>query len=140
LQHEARVFSRFLARVPATPYVTARYVDAHRATQTLGPVDRFDRWMVAVARVSPVLTRLADAYARLFLPRGVLRKKLVTLLAILETSTPFHRALDRAPGRHPAVVVMLLAVSGVGGILAALAGTLIFGPLHIRARIGGSRA
>jgi hypothetical protein len=82
---------------------------------------------------------LADGYARLFLPRGVLRKKLVLALAILESSAPFHRALDRTPPRPFAVVVVQLACSAVVGILTGLTGSVIFAPLSLIARLRDRR-
>jgi len=140
LEQEARVFTRFIARVPATPYVTDKYVEAHLVTRSFRVVDRFDRWLIAIAAVSPALTRLADAYTRLFFPRGVLRRKLILLLAIVESSAPFHRGIDRVPPGLPAIVVLQLLASVIGGILAAVAGTTIFGPLQIVARVRGWRA
>ena len=140
LEAECRVFTRFIARAEPTPYVAQKYVDAHRTIPGFAAGDRFDGWLLAAARSSPRVTRLADAYARVFAPGNALRKKLVLLLAILESSAPFNRGIDRAPSRPVAIAVFQLAASGVGGILAVLAGAALFVPLRLIARIGGERA
>ena len=140
LERECRVFTRFIARRTATPYVVSKYVDAHRISPAFAAMDRFDRWLVAFARWSPAVARLADAYGRLFIPGGLLRRKLVLLLAVLESSPPFYRDIDREPSRPLLVALLWLAVSGVGGGLAAVVGTAVFAPLRAVARLGDPRA
>jgi hypothetical protein len=134
LEQECRVFTRFISRVEPSPYVTRKYVDAHRLGPDLAPADLFDGWLVAVARSSPPLTRLADAYARHFAPRTTLRRKLVLLLAILESSPPFNRVIDRVPARPFVIAVLALAVTGLGGLAAALAGAALFAPIRFLSR------
>jgi hypothetical protein len=127
LGHECDVFTRYLTRRPATPYIVGKYVEAHRAHPSIEPVDPFGRRLVDRAASGATMARLADAYARRAEPRGALRKKLVLLLAILETAPGSHQVVDRAPSRSIAGAVGSLAVSGLVGVAAAMAGLLIFG-------------
>jgi hypothetical protein len=136
LERECQVFTRHIARMSPTPYVIGKYVEAHRVSPAFVAAERLEQWLVAAARFGPAVTRLADAYARLFAPRGVLRKKLVLLLAILETSAPFHRAIDHEPPRQLLAAMLHLAVTGLAGALAALVGVMVFVPLRIIARLG----
>ena len=136
LEQECRTFTRLLTHSSATPYVIGKYADAHRVHVSLAQPDGFDRVLVRSAASGPLLARLADAYARRVMPRGVLRRKLVLLLAILETSPGFHRTIDAGPERSVAGAVMALASATIAGALAAMAGFVIFGTMHL---LRGSR-
>ncbi len=131
IEQECHVFTRFLVRAPATPYVRDKYLEAHRLSGTFVPAAGVDSALVTVARWSPAVTRVADAYARLCAPRGVLRRKLVLLLAILETSPPFFRAIDYEPSRSWAMASLHLAVTATIGIGAAAVGMIAFLPLRL---------
>jgi len=95
LERECRVFTHYLAGREPTAFVVAKYRAAHQARTLDGPATRFDARLVTVARVHPVLAWAVDAAARFVAPRGSLRKKLVLLLAILETCPPFYVDLER---------------------------------------------
>ena len=95
LERECRVFTRYLAGREPTPYVIAKYRAAHAAGPAYRAQSAFDARLVAGARLHPVLAWLVDAAARFTAPRGLLRKKLVLLLAILETAPPFYTTLER---------------------------------------------
>lgn len=133
LERECRTFTRYLAGRDATPYVIGKYCDAHTASPAFAG-DRFDRRITAAARIHPVAAFVADAYARFFAPHGLLRKKLIVLLAILETSPPFYRDLEQvADGRLVAQVIHV----GVRLLLflpAVLLGTALFVPLRLVSR------
>lgn len=134
LERECRTFTRLLTGSPATPYVIGKYLDAHRVRPDFGVSAGFEHALVGAAASSPVVAQLADAYARLLMPRGALRKKLVLLLAILETSRDFHRTIDAPPRPSPSRALFSLAASGVIGTLVMLSGMLIFGTLRLLTR------
>ena len=127
LTRECRVFTRYLSRRDATEYVVTKYLDAHRLLATLTPADRFEGVLVSWASATPTMARLADAYVRRCHPRGVLRKKLVLLLAVLETTPPFCDDIDVAPDRSSAAAVMSLAIAGVVGLGVTVVGVTLFG-------------
>jgi hypothetical protein len=129
---EAAVFARYLG-VAAPPAVVAAYARGQAVLPASRPLDRL---LLTVARTHPALTRVADAYARLFDRCGLLRHKLVLLLAILEVSAPAAEAFEpdpapllRSAGR--------LAAAGVGFAVALGAGVLLFGVPHAVLRLGG---
>ena len=134
LERECRTFTRLLTGARATPYVIGKYVDAHRVRQTFQISDAFERALVDAASSGPVMARLADAYARRAMPRGVLRKKLVLLLAILETSHEFHRDVDTGPDRSVPGALFSLVADGATGIMTAVAGVLLFSVMRLVAR------
>ena len=58
----------------------------------------FDRRLLRLARKHPFVTRALDGYTRIFLPHSLLRKRLIGLLAILESRGPSYESLDAATG------------------------------------------
>ena len=95
LERECAVFTRFLTGLDPSGYVRTRYVAAHAVRPQLAEATTREARLVALAATGTVWCRLADAYAALFEPRGLLRRKLVTLLAVLETCPPYFEILDR---------------------------------------------
>jgi hypothetical protein len=58
-----------------------------------------DRALMRLATRGPLAARMADAYASIFARSGLLRRKLVLLVAILESHGETSRAIDTArPG------------------------------------------
>ena len=133
LERECRTFTRYLVGREPTPYVIGKYGEAHAATAVLAG-DRFDHRITAVARLHPVAAFVADAYARFFAPRGAFRKKLIVLLAILETSPPFYRELEQVSDGHLVSQVMHVAVRLLLLISAAIVGAVLFVPLRLVSR------
>ena len=85
---ECKIFCDYLVRQNSDTYITQKYQSAHQLDVI--PVSKtdlpFDRWLMMVARTHPFMTRLADSYCSVLFPNSVLRKKLVLLVAILESS------------------------------------------------------
>lgn len=138
LEREARVFTRALVGRDATPYVVRQYVRGH-VSLPLAPVQGFDAVLMGVATSGAFFTRVADAYARLFARRAILRRKLVLLLAILESASPSDA--EFAPlASSAAGVVLRLAVTGAAAALFAAVGIALVGPLHLLSRLAAGRA
>lgn len=134
LAREAEVFARYLADAPATPYVVERYAAGHVALPAAAAAG--DDVVLFAATIHPALTRVADAYARVFAPRSLLRHKLVLLLAILESSPGTHQAFALRPA-SPVGVVLRLAASGAAFALSLVVGVVLIGPRHLLGRIAG---
>jgi hypothetical protein len=140
LDAECRVFTRHLLGLEPDAYVAARYRAAHEAQPSLASAGRFDDALAGFARRGPVFAKLADSYASLFAPGSLLRRKLVMLLAILETSRPFYRGIDAAIGGRKPLVFARLALSGVVAAASLVAGTLIFVPVRMFHAVAGRGA
>jgi NADH dehydrogenase len=130
LAGECRAFVRYLLRADADTYVIEKYAAAHPVL-ALSPVSRFDSALLTFARVSPLCTRLADSYASLFFRTAALRRRLVLLLAILETHAPFHQTIDRTVGGSAPLLFARLSIATAGALLSLLAGTLILAPTRV---------
>lgn len=90
LDRECDVFCRYLTGAGASEYVRERYRAAHErgAVDPESGATAFDRALVSIARSGPLVARFADAHARIFAAGGLLRRKLVLLLALLEVREP----------------------------------------------------
>lgn len=121
LEREARIFTRYLVDRPATDEIVATYVRAHEEGRN-GPGSGEGDGFVEFARRGTFAASLADSWAGLIDRGGVLRRKLVLLVAILETyADPGARLDSPSPGGLP-----VAALSLAGGGLAWL-GRLLFG-------------
>lgn len=136
LDAECRVFTRHLIGTDPDAQVLRTYRDAVARVDALGPADAFDGRLLAFASRGPLRASLADGYAALLAPSSALRKRLVMLLAILESRAPFHRTIDASLGSRGIMLGRLVATS-MGAVAAAVLGVMIFLPL--RAMSGGAR-
>jgi nucleoside-diphosphate-sugar epimerase len=128
---ECRVFTQHLLGRDPDEYVTATYRAAVAGLPVLSADGRFDEALLAFARIHPLGAKIADAYASLFLRAGALRKRLVLLLAILETRPPFSQAIDQAVGGSLPVLLLRLGARTAAALASLVAGTLIFTPARI---------
>lgn len=134
LAAECDVLTRHLLGTrPATAVVDA-YVAAHERAPHFAASTTFDVRLLRVATRHPVLARLADAYARLCAPTGLLRRKLVLLLAIVETTPPHYRAVDAPLASGRLATVAALAWHGVLAAAGAAVALVLFAPLHLASR------
>jgi hypothetical protein len=130
LARECRIFTRHLIGADPGEYVTTRYTDAHRVRPGFTAESPFDRFLCAFARGSPLMTRLADAWSAVFAPTAVLRRKLVLLLAMLESSAPHYRRLEAVPSVR-ALAFLSLSGRGLLAVLTLLVSLLVFVPARL---------
>ncbi|MGQ9588796.1 MAG: hypothetical protein ACUVYA_00720 [Planctomycetota bacterium] len=124
LRREARVFARYILGRETAPHLIERYARAHEA---LGPALRSERGARAVALAArrPWLLPFLDAAASLVEPQGLLRKKLLLMLAILETSTEHVEVFAPRPRPRPLVLARLF-FWGAAAALKAAAGIPLY--------------
>ena len=128
---ECQIFTRHLVGLNPDAYVDAKYRAAIEQMPALAPQTRFDRFLVAFAAKGAAAVRVADAYAAVALPGGALRKRLVLLLAILETRPPFHQVIDAAPGGSAAVATIAMVGRGLIAVMGLIAGAIVFIPARL---------
>jgi hypothetical protein len=131
LERECDSFARYLTGAPATAYAREKYRRGHSAMPASSNPARIDRISVALGRSGGLLLRSCDAYSRWFRPTGLLRQKLVLLLAILENSPPTHVQLNEGETGSPGRLVAALAAHGLLFAGCLLAGVLVLGPVHL---------
>lgn len=130
LERECRVFTKHLTGSEPGEYVLERYIGAHRVRTEFTSRSRLDRFLCSFAGFSPLMARLADGWAVVFAPTSVLRRKLILLLAMLESCAPHYRRLEEVRGGR-ARILAGLAVRGVAAVLTMLVALFIFVPARV---------
>lgn len=121
----------------------ARYLGVERTSEPMrayyartvvrlapAPEGQFEATLLRWAVRHPALVALADAYARRLLPFGVLRRRLVLTLAILESSPPSYTQMHTSVRASGLVTWWWLAVAGVRAVVVALLAVAVFAPAH----------
>lgn len=141
IERECDTFCRYLSGAAAPERTMLKYLDAHGlgVVETLAASTRFDRALVRFARLGTFAARLADTHARLFRKGGLLRRKLVLLLAILETHADTVDRVDAPTVGSPAVFVVEVVLRLIVFAVLALVGLVVFLPLRIVCAFGGAR-
>jgi NADH dehydrogenase len=141
LNKECEALSYYLIRQHPNAYVRGKYLEAHQVNLELqaGHRNMFDRLLLAIAVKSIWLAKMADSYASIFSRGCLLRKKIVLLLAILESTTPTFPYFDlpQSGGRG----FLLFRMLGQGLLFAAafIVSTLLFFPLNLLGRLSRQR-
>ncbi len=95
IERECRVYCRYLIGKDPDQYILRKYREGYLKTGIEGGGDSpFDNLVMSLARINPVFTCLADTYTRFFLQNSSFRKKLILLLAILESYGPTYSYID----------------------------------------------
>src|SRR5215471_16799085 len=105
LERECHTYVRYLCGRNSSTYITEKYVDFHRKVGAIEP-DPFDRFLVRFSTRNLLCVHLADSYARVFRKESAIRKKLILVLALLESSPETFEALDRVPAGGMAGAVL----------------------------------
>ncbi|HMB70433.1 MAG TPA: hypothetical protein VKU85_14040, partial [bacterium] len=141
LDAECETFCRYLIGTDPGEYVKRKYREAH-APGRRGPRRELQDPLTEVARRGPGFARLMDAWAVVFARDGTLRRKLVLLLAVLESSGETSGAVDR-PDAGSMPGFFLATALRVAGFMLTLAAAVIAVPVLTRtasARTAGARS
>lgn len=99
LAAECRVFSSYLVGTDQSLLTLDAYIRGHDAAGVDGATDSAcEHALLRLARVSPRCARAADGYAAVFARTSQLRRKLVLMVAILESRHQSAEALERMSG------------------------------------------
>ncbi len=133
VEAECRVLTRFLVSQDPAPYVLDSYIRLRPgATPPDADVARpIERALLSSARSGPTAVGIADCYAKFFVPRSVLRCRLVLLLAILENSPQTERALNSAAEGSLWLFAARVLLVGLSVGLRLAAGIVLFLPWHV---------
>lgn len=132
LRSELAVFGRYLVGRDPGAYALSWYTTWHRGggASEVAHAARIDRALVAFARVHPLLTRVADAYGVRFRRAGLLRRKLVLVLALIECSPGNWRTVEEPGGGGRVGATFRIALRGLTESLALIAGAIVLLPVH----------
>ncbi len=139
LDNECLAISRYLFGQEVGTYVQIKYSDGNARLSLDAQAGRFDRLLLALAVRHPLLARACDAYARFFAPQGVLRKKMVLLLAIAEVSPPTCRVLDASDAGGLAMFFARTMLKGIVTVFCLLLALPVLLPLQLLLKLAGKR-
>ena len=116
LTDECAALCLYLVGHAPSVYIVTKYCEAHdkSSAEENMPCDRFDRFVLAFARMNTICTKLADIYTRWFYKRSVLRRKLLLLLAILECSPSTYSYFEAGETYSRAHFWISMLAKGIG--------------------------
>jgi hypothetical protein len=137
LELEARCFAAYLVDREPPAALIERY---RRANEELLPEPAVgqDRALMDLVHARPSLLPLLDGASGLLRPASLLRRKLLVMLALLET-TPELAGWFEPPARGWARTIASLIGQGALGVLQLAAGLLIWPMVLVRARLARGR-
>jgi hypothetical protein len=135
LDRECAVFCRYLIGQEPNEYVKKKYRAAHQTGSLRGdrayPADGF---LVRVASIGAWSTKIIDAYTRVFRPFSTIRKKLVLLLAILESCAPTHAYLESVDSSSVPWLFLRLVQRCLTFVLIVIVGIVVILPVELMLR------
>lgn len=141
---ECLAYTRYLVDQDADDYIQAKYAAAFEAGRPLADLrrSRFESALRRISRIHPLFTRALDGYCRLFDRDSGLRKKLVVLLAIIESRNPGARRLLEADPYQPPFLLLSFLVQLSRSVALLLIAGILLTPVRVVCRgldwIGGA--
>ncbi len=114
LIRECKTFCKYLSGLKANGYVIENYIKYHNISNLENKKDKpfFDKFLIKLASLHPLLTKPIDIYTKFLKPQTVLRYKLSYLLAILEVSPPYYKNIETTEGIEKYKFLLLLVLKG----------------------------
>jgi len=131
LDRECTVFCRYLIGQEPNDYVKQKYRAAHRTSPLGDAGDAADAFLIKVAGIGSWSTKIIDAYTRVFRPFSILRKKLVLLLAVLESCAPTHAYLDSVDSSSIPLLFLRLVQRCLIFVLLVIVGVVVILPVEL---------
>ena len=133
LNLESVKFCKYLVGIFPDSYVSAKYVEGHKKTGLFpySEIPLLDRFLLKISRIHPLLTKMADSYARIFYKKAAIRKKMLLLLAILECHMPYYSLLDTPDCRDRSSAYLLIFKKSLSFAATLTGSLLLIGPFHI---------
>ena len=98
-------------------------------------MDVFDTFLINMAMINPFLMKIVDAYTSIFHKKSVFRKKMVLLIAVLESYYPAYRCLDSAKVSSKYLLFIAMFQKGIFFLIALFLSGLIILPVHLIFRL-----
>ena len=96
LHEECIWLAAYLVHLKPSKYIREKYIDAHRSAHlhvSYVP-NKFDEFLLVFAKKHMFCMKLADIYTAMFVRTSLLRKKMILLLAILESCAETYTLVD----------------------------------------------
>ena len=130
LARECDVFCRYLVDQRPSDYVRKKYRMAHELGDLGPPRLGFDSLLLRIARSSRWATLLVDTYSVLLARNSSVRRRLVLLLAILESCSPSCDFFDATESRSGRLVLVDLGLKGIRFSIVLVIGVTLLLPMQ----------
>jgi hypothetical protein len=135
LDRECSAFCRYLIGQEPSEYVKQKYRAAHQIGSLRRDFeDAAEAFLVRIAGIGSWSTKIIDAYTRVFRPFSTVRRKLILLLAILESCAPTHVYLDSVDSDSSVWLLVQVIQRCITFALILSVGMLIILPAEIMLR------
>ncbi|MCI0557750.1 MAG: hypothetical protein MN733_04590 [Nitrososphaera sp.] len=131
MDEECKALGQYLLGCRPNDYIVAKYREAHRVNKTFQSVCPFDTFLMAVATRGVLATTLVDSYTSLFFRRAVLRRKLILLVAILESCSPTHLYFELRDSEREAIVGIMILWRGIVHSVTIVLAMILLVPVHL---------
>lgn len=132
LSKECNVFCYYLIKQMPNKYIIGKYHNAHRiGSIRQKEMSSFDKLLIGIALINPFFTKLVDVYTSIFFKSSFLKKKLILLLAILESCAPTCYYLDTVTSTNKTIIFFRFFQKTVLFALSLFLSTIIFTPLRV---------
>lgn len=141
LLRECDALAGYLIGETPNDYIRDKYLRAHEVSPALASGERsaLDRLQMAMAVRSRLACRFADSYSSIFSRDCLLRKKIVLLLAVLESTHPTYRHFDEPQSGGRTILLGRLMLEGIAFVAVFILSSFIFLPLTLIDRLGGKQ-
>lgn len=138
LDLECNTLTHYLIQRAPTPYILAKYREAHQVSPKLARLGTmpFDRFLVELTHKNIALTKLVDSYTAVFYRNAAVRKKMVLLLAILESCAPTYAIFDQPDANGRAAFLFCFVQQGIVFALSLMVAVILLLPLHLGFELG----
>ena len=132
LVRESKVYTKFLINDEPTSYIQNKYQKAHHRSNIFeGNVsDPFDDFLIKFSSKNGFFIKLADSYASFFKKNSLIRKKLILLLALLESTAPSYRQFESPDSSSKLAIIFMLFTKGVVFVIIFIAAIVFFLPVR----------
>ena len=133
LSRECDVFCRYLLKQEPNDYIRKKYQKAHQAEgSTLKAFDdAFDVKLLKIATLHHFATRIVDTYTVIFFKHSIVRKKLILLLAILESCGSTCHYLDSFNQLPKSILFIRIMKYVMAFSIVILVSMIVLCPIHI---------
>ena len=133
LDQECDLFTRYLIHQSSDHYIREKYREAHLYLNIYSGREPcyFDYYLTDISRNSVFHTRIVDTYSRILFRNSIVQKKLILLMAILESCYPSHLYFDHLSSSDRTISFITISYNMSSFIFLFSIALVILGPIHL---------
>lgn len=138
LDRECTAFTKYLIQRTPNAYVLGKYRDAHATSIVIRNLPRssFDIILLGLAALHPWALALVDSYSSVLFRSSAVRKKMVLLIAILESCSPSYIYFDKPESKGLPAFVLKMFWQGCIFAISLLLGIALLLPIQLLLGLG----